>query len=343
MCRVADLGTSPAAGDIVPRLLAAPTSRAVEATEAAAGDQAAPSQPQTSAQQKAGQPKARAAHLSGEDLGEPQLAGHAITVNPEELAPRSRLQQLWKGLSRPWDKSTAALPLDTETAASTAQIESSLSDPVSDELGSALVQATKAGNQDAAKSGILGMEASMDAQKQVSVQGWAGKAWSASLWGAAGKLLPWRASWPRSAMPCTHRGLYGCIAQAFHTGLHSRVLHDGASCCEQCLRPGHAKHRDAQKGQALAMPWVKVAAVCCCCSLLKSCILMLSQVQDRQNCIWGRHHRVCHVCGIGMSGRLCAQVSPGQASNVVPMESWMHSCWCTGEEAAALLSASAPC
>ena len=179
----------------MPRLLAAPTSRAVEATEAAAGDEAAPSPPQTSAQQ---QP-----HLSGEEHRESQLAGHAITASPEELAPPGRLQQLWKGLSCPWDKSTAAFSVDSEAAASTAQVESSMTEPVSDELGSALVQAAKAGNQDATKRGVLEMEASMEAQKQASVLGRAGQAWGASLWGAAGKLLPWRASWPRSAMPCT--------------------------------------------------------------------------------------------------------------------------------------------
>ena len=192
----------------MPRLLAAPTSRAVEATEAAAGDQAAPSRPQTTAQQQVGQPKGRAAHPSGEDHGEPRLAGHATTVSPEEPAPPSRIQQLWKGLSGSRDKSTAAPLVDTETAASNAQIESSTPDPVSDELGSALVLATKVGNQDAAKSGTLEMEASMEPQKQASVQGWAGQAWGASLWGAAGRMLPWRASWPRSAMSCTQRATW---------------------------------------------------------------------------------------------------------------------------------------
>ena len=253
-----DKGADPAAGDIVPRLLAAPTSRAVEATEAAAGDQAASSRPQTTAQQQVGQPKGRAAHSSGEDHGQPRLAGHATTVSPEEPAPPSRFQQLWRGLSRPRDKSTAALSVDTETAASTstaaastAEIESSTPDPVSDELGSALVLATMAGNQDAAKSGILEMEASREPQKQASVQGRAGQAWGASLWGAAGKLLPWRASWPRSAMSCTQRGHYGC--PAFHSGLHSRVLHAGASCCGQARGgpPGRAWQCNAQKWQAL--------------------------------------------------------------------------------------------
>ena len=206
----------------MPRLLAAPTSRAVEATEAAAGDQAGPSQPQTSAEQQAGQPRARAAHLSGEEHREPLLADHAITVNPEELTPHSRLQQLWKGLSRSWDRSTAALSVDTKTAASSAQIESSPSDPVSDKLGSALVQATKAGNQDATKAGIFEMEGSRKAQNQTAVQSRAGQAWGASLWGAAGKLLPWRASWPRSAVPCIQRAMWVHRA-GLDTGLQQGV------------------------------------------------------------------------------------------------------------------------
>ena len=236
--RIADAGATPAAGDIVPRLLAAPTSRAVEATEAAAGDQAAPSQPQTSEQQQAGQANARAAHLSIEECRGPQMGGHAVTASPEELALPSRLQQLWKGLSRPWDKRTAAFSDETETAASTAQVESSPQDPVSDELGSVLVLATRAGSQDAAKGGTLEMEPSSKGQKQASVQGRAGPAWGASLWGAAGKLLPWRASWPRSAMPChAHRGLCGCIAQALvqvcTAGWCMLAQQGGASCCRQ--------------------------------------------------------------------------------------------------------------
>lgn len=219
---MADIAANPAAGDIVPRLLAAPTSRAVEATEAAAGDQAAPSQPQTGAQQQAGQPKAEVAYLSGQEHREPQSTGHTVPVSPEKLAPPSRVQQLWKVLSCPRGTNTAASSVNSNAAASTAQLESSTPDPVSDNLGSALVQATKAENQDAAKSTTLEIAASMDAQNQPSVQGRAGQAWGASLWGAASKLLPWRASWPRSAMPCTRRAK-GVHCAGLDTGLQQGV------------------------------------------------------------------------------------------------------------------------